>query len=411
MMINLLPHQEQVLNATNEFNRVAFYLDMGLGKTFVGSEKLNIIGNTSNLVVCQKSKVNDWLDHFNEHYPQYMVVDGTKKLDKLPMEPFVIVVNYDIIYRREWVKQLKQFTLMLDESSMIKNDTAKRTKAILKLNPSAVILLSGTPTGGKYEELYSQLKLLGWTISKTEYLNKYTIWRLADFGGVTFRQIIGYKNVDELNQKLREYGAVFMKTEEVLTLPKQNFIPVKIAHTPQYKRFMSNSIVNIDGVDFVGDNTLKKLLYARQLCSIYNDKKLQALGDILESTNDRVIIFYNFNQELDVIKKVIGKRPYSVVNGSCKDLTAYQNKADSIVLVQYQAGAMGLNLQEANTIVYFSPTLSSDLYEQSKKRIHRIGQNRPCFYYQLISGIEERIYKALAMRKDYTDELFRADAY
>lgn len=361
--------------------------------------------------MCQKSKVNDWLDHFNEHYPQYMVVNGTKKLDKLPMEPFVIVVNYDIIYRREWVKQLRQFTLMLDESSMIKNDTAKRTKAILKLNPSAVILLSGTPTGGKYEELYSQLKLLGWTISKTEYLNKYTIWRLADFGGVTFRQIIGYKNVDELNQKLREYGAVFMKTEEVLTLPKQNFIPVKIAHTPQYKRFMRDSIVNIDGVDFVGDNTLKKLLYARQLCSIYNDKKLQALGDILESTNDRVIIFYNFNQELDVIKKVIGKRPYSVVNGSCKDLTAYQNKADSIVLVQYQAGAMGLNLQEANTIVYFSPTLSSDLYEQSKKRIHRIGQNRPCFYYQLISGIEERIYKALTMRKDYTDELFRADAY
>lgn len=361
--------------------------------------------------MCQKSKVNDWLDHFKEYYPQYTVVDGTKKLNELPMEPFVIIVNYDIIYRREWVKQLRQFTLMLDESSMIKNDMAKRTKAILKLNPSSVILLSGTPTGGKYEELYSQLKMLGWTISKTEYLNKYTIWRLADFGGVPFRQIIGYKNVDDLNQKLREYGAVFMKTEEVLTLPEQNFIPVKIACTSQYKRFMRDSIVNIDGVDLVGDNTLKKLLYARQLCGAYHDKKLQALGDIIESTNDRVIIFYNFNQELEAIKKVIGKRPYSVVNGSCKDLTAYQKHRDSIVLVQYQAGAMGLNLQEANTIVYFSPTLSSDLYEQSKKRIHRIGQNRPCFYYQLISGIEERIYKALAMRKDYTDELFRADAH
>lgn len=55
---------------------------------------------------------------------------------------------------------------MLDESSMIKNEKSNRSKFILGLNAENVILLSGTPTGGKYEELWSQLHLLGWNISK-----------------------------------------------------------------------------------------------------------------------------------------------------------------------------------------------------------------------------------------------------
>ena len=69
---------------------------------------------------------------------------------------------------------------------------------------------------------------------------------------------------------------------------------------------------------------------------------------------------------------------------------------------------MGLNLQKANKIIYFSPPLSSELYEQSKKRINRIGQDRTCYYYNLtVTGsVEERIYKTLAMRKDFTEALF-----
>ena len=80
----------------------------------------------------------------------------------------------------------------------------------------------------------------------------------------------------------------------------------------------------------------------------------------------------------------------------------------SILFIQYQAGAMGLNLQKANKIVYFTPPLSSELFEQSKKRIHRIGQDKTCFYYYLTckNSIEEKIYKTLKMRKDYTEALF-----
>ena len=70
---------------------------------------------------------------------------------------------------------------------------------------------------------------------------------------------------------------------------------------------------------------------------------------------------------------------------------------------------MGLNLQKANRIIYFTLTDKSELFEQSKKRIHRIGQSQTCFYHLLIckNSVEEDILRTLEMRQDYTDELFR----
>ena len=72
---------------------------------------------------------------------------------------------------------------------------------------------------------------------------------------------------------------------------------------------------------------------------------------------------------------------------------------------------MGLNLQKANKIIYFTLPLSSELFEQSKKRTHRIGQSRSCFYYYLVceNSVEEKIIETLKKRKDYTDALFKED--
>lgn len=371
-----------------------------------------------NLVICQKSKVNDWVEHFREHYADYMVADltvkneliyfltmvgyptGTKAIGKI-----VGVINYDLIFRRTQLSELKDFTLMLDESSLIQNDTAKRSKFILKrLQPSNVILLSGTPTSGKYERLWSQMRLLGWDISKRMYYSQYVDMEITPEG---YPIIKGYKNVERLKWKMRQHGCVFMKSEEVLDLPKQNFITVNVPESKEYKKFRKSGIITLkDGMQLVGDTTLTKLLYSRMLCGQYSEEKLKAFQDLVDSTDDRLIVFYNFTDELFKLKELVGNRPTSIICGQMKDLTAYENADNSITFVQYQAGAMGLNLQKANKIIYFSPTLSSELFEQSKKRIHRINQTKPCFYYQLVCGIDQRIYTTLAMRKDYTDKLF-----
>ena len=414
--MKLFDYQEKALALTSDKDNSAFYYDMGLGKTFIGSERLRLYGERVNIVVCQKSKIKDWCEHFKEHYTDYAVFDLTNKKD---MQAFMIypiykcigIINYELAYRREELRQLKDFTMMLDESSMIKNETAKRTKFILSLKPSHTILLSGTPTDGKYEFLYSQLRLLGWKITKTAYYNRYIKTELRSYGGPMFRVVTGYKNVSELKAKLKEYGAVFAKAEEVIKLPEKTFIKEYSTVSSDYKKFMKDRIVKIDDKELTGDSTLSKRLYARMLCSAYSKDKISRLIDLVNSTSDRVIIFYNFNTELEALRKVLFDRPISIVNGQVKDLKAYENNDNSVTLIQYQAGAMGLNLQKANRIIYFSLPERSELFEQSKARICRIGQEKQCYYHIMMchKSVEEKIYECLLMRKDYTDELFRKE--
>lgn len=381
---------------------------MGLGKTYVGSEKLKALNTKYNLIICQKSKINDWYEHFKTYY-DYNTIIYSKTMKNIP-EHSVIIINYDLVWRRPELLQLEDFTLMLDESSCIKNPTSNRTKFILKLKPSNVILLSGTPVGGKYEELYSQCKLLGWNISKKAFWETYIITKDMKINGFKIPIVVGYKNVDRLKAKLREYGAVFMKTEEVIDLPEQIDTVVHVENTKEYKKFKRDRIIDINNTTLVGDTSLTKMLYLRQLSSQYNINKLSSLEDLLESSNARLIIFYNFNEELNEIKTLCKKldRPISVINGQTKDLKNYETKDNSITVIQYQAGAMGLNLQKANKIIYYSLPLSSELFEQSKKRIHRIGQKNNCMYYYLLTekSIEEKIYEVLGQRRDFTNKLF-----
>lgn len=414
--MKLFDYQEKALALTSDKDNSAFYYDMGLGKTFIGSERLRLYGERVNIIVCQKSKIKDWCEHFKEHYTDYAVFDLTNKKDMqgfmiYPIYKCIGIINYELAYRREELRQLKDFTMMLDESSMIKNETAKRTKFILSLKPSHTILLSGTPTDGKYEFLYSQLRLLGWKITKTAYYNRYIKTELRSYGGPMFRVVTGYKNVSELKAKLKEYGAVFAKAEEVIKLPEKKFIKEYSTVSSDYKKFMKDRVIKIDDKELTGDSTLSKRLYARMLCSAYSKDKISRLIDLVNSTSDRVIIFYNFNTELEALRKVLFDRPISIVNGQIKDLKAYENNDNSVTLIQYQAGAMGLNLQKANRIIYFSLPERSELFEQSKARICRIGQEKQCYYHIMMchKSVEEKIYECLLMRKDYTDELFRKE--
>ena len=252
MQVELMQHQKQCLDALKDRKRCAIYHDMGLGKTFTGGEKLTQVGNAINLIICQKSKIEDWIEHFHLYYSEFPycteLFNLTKKkdmnrfiktadewhdtdwiTDDLTGEPYSVdnpdpcqyigVINYELAFRRPDLLKLQRFTLMLDESSLISNENAKRSRFILKMKPDAVILLSGTPTAGKYEKLWSQCCLLGWSISKEVFWNSYVETTWAE--GFKRKVVTGYKRVDHLKRKLAEYGAVFLKTEEVIDLPQQ----------------------------------------------------------------------------------------------------------------------------------------------------------------------------------------------
>ena len=424
--MNLYPHQKEALELIRNKNRCAVYYDMGLGKTYIGSEKMVEIGSPVNLVICQKSKIQDWLDHFRNNY-EYIddILDLTKNkaldlfmsLSKTSIYPpkymCIGIINYDLVWRRPELLKLADFTLMLDESSLITNRTAKRSEFILKLAAKNVVLLSGTPTAGRYEKLWSQLQLLGWNIPEETYFKSYVDYKWIDRDGYPEKQILGYKNVDHLKKRLGQYGAIFKKTEEVIDLPKQIEQIITIPQTKEYQKFEKNHYLEIDGKELIGDNILTRILYERQLCGQYNPDKIAAFRDLLESTEDRIIVFYNFTREAEILSGIASElgREISIISGKSKVLAAYESCDNSVTFVQYQAGAYGLNLQKANKVIYFTLPLgigSCDLWEQSKKRIHRIGQDRSCFYYYLIvkNSIESYNMDLLKKGKDLTDDLF-----
>lgn len=430
--MQLYLHQQQVLEQTEQFDSVGYFLDMGLGKTFVGSEKMWALNTAVNLLICQKSKIDDWVQHFKEYYPEFKVYDLTRKAQSImfrqlvdndniaPDESVIGVINYELAFRRSYIAHIGHFTLMLDESQYIQNEAAKRSKFVLSLKPENVILLSGTPTSGKYEKLWSQCKLLGWNISRDAYWNTYieTEWVEDPASGYKRQVVTGYKNVERLKRKLAQHGAVFMKTEEAFDLPEQQEIVVSVPVSKEYKRFMKNSYLQLDDVtELVGDTVLTKFLYARQLCGQYSPDKVETVSDLIASTEQRMIIFYNFNAELAILKQLAAEqeRPFSEVNGSKRDLTAYEEHSNSLTFVQYQAGATGLNLQKAYITVYFTLPFgkgSCAIWEQSKKRTHRIGQGQKClYYYPLCKGsIEENNLINLRLGREYDEKLFEKES-
>lgn len=405
---------------------MAFYHDMGLGKTFTGAQKLLDETQGHSLVVCQKSKVADWVDHFNENTPVTAIDVTTDKgythmlyvlarPEDYPQTVFVI--NYDRIYRRFDLTDTRWGGIIFDESSLLQNEKSKRTKAALKLSKltDVLILLSGTPTDGKYERLWTQLKMLGWTITKRTYWNQYVDYTTTMIQGFPVTTVRGYKQVDRLIAKMHDLGCDFLKTNEVLDLPEQTFVTVECDQTSELKKFRKSGIVELaDGTEIVGDSTFAALSGERMLAGALSKYKLDALKSILEGTSERVVVFYNFKAECDQISALCDllDRQHCEINCYTHDLTNFEREG-CVCIVQYQAGAMGLNLQKARYTVYFSPTLSSSLFEQSKKRVHRVGQTQACTYYKLLTvgSVEFDIYKNLDMRRDYTDALFEKWGY
>ena len=413
----LYPHQVKLLGDLYEYNKCAFYLDMGTGKTLCGAIKSTSYHKPV-LIVCPKSVIPQWIECFKEWCKEYCTYNLTNKKqlqsfmdDKADQK--MGVINYESVWRKRELLKLKEFTLILDESQAISNPTSKQTKGIIKLKFENLVLLSGTPcSNSRYDKLYTQLKLLGLNMNKRSYEDRYCNFFDMEKAGVKFRVLsktTPYKNTQELKHTINTLGGRFMKTDEVIELPQQRFIDVPVKASKYYRTFVKDGYVDCGDYEYISSSPTTDMLYQRQLCN--STEKLDMVKTLLESTDDRVIIFYNFNCELELLQQIVSKlkRPLSFVNGSEKNLNCYNNNSDSVTLVQYQSGSSGVNLQKANKMIYYSPPIKSDFFEQSKKRIHRIGQDSKCTYWKLVTtnSIEQKIYNTLDLKRDYTEELFK----
>lgn len=128
-----------------------------IGNAYTGAEKIHQLGGRVNLVICQKSKIDDWYRHFQNSYyssgadENIILPHNLADTDGMTVFKWNIgtsggcqlvgIINYDLIYRRPELSKIQFDTILLDESSIIQNGSAKRTKAIMKLKTQNVILL------------------------------------------------------------------------------------------------------------------------------------------------------------------------------------------------------------------------------------------------------------------------------
>ena len=401
------------------------------------------------LVVAPTSVVAVWPKELQE-YAEFkytcrtLLGDKTsrlKQLSDLEKFPFkalkVAVINYESTWRDGIFEALQEFDadmIIADESQRIKTHDAAQSKAMHQLGDQAryKLILSGTPVQNNAIDIYSQYRFLDPTVfgkNFYQFRNRYAI-----MGGFNRRQIVGYKDMDDLIR--REHSIAFRITkEEAIDLPEQTFevrhIQMDKKLADLYQRIKRDSYAEIEtGGQITATTVLTKLLRLQQLAGgflvtddaakpqLVSTAKLEALSDIAQDYvvdgGKKLVIFARFVPEvkaiIDLMKKVLPDRKKAVsIYGEIKKedraaiVQQFQTDPDTVVFVgQIDTAGTGVTLTAADTCVYYSKNFNYAAYEQSLSRIHRIGQRNTCTYIDLVmeKTVDEMINRALAKKED-----------
>lgn len=416
--MKLYDYQQRIVDSEKHKPSHALFMDMGTGKTITSLALFHKSPTSKILVVCLVSKIHDWAQELREHTTLNPVVlnKGTKKNLELLKSADCIIVNYESLWRlgESLLKQINnEWFIIVDESHKIKNTQSKIGKYMRKLSGRTrhKCILTGTPQAKGYIDYYNQLSFVDiLPYSERLFKEQYCIYDLEVFNGQPIKQLVGYKNTEELDRIIHD-TCVFFKREEDVLAPTH--IDVSIEKHKSYNRFLKERVFN----DVLADSSGALRMGLRQLCSGFlreydvSDNKQTWIRDFLESTEERIVIFYNFNRERDdLIKECVKQgRPYSVYDGATKDLSVFKTEESAVAICNYASASTGLNdLVLARVGVMYSPTDDYILFTQSKKRLDRIGQTRPPLIYYLITekSVEQAIYKALDAGTNFDQSLF-----
>lgn len=438
-MKELMTFQKEALSAISNHNYALLALDMGLGKTFTSLKWLENKTDIPTIILVQSSKLKDWEREVGELYDSEEIVilktvatayeffkkiqNNFKKIIILSYNIFVALNNKD----RKLFDNLKlEWNLIIDESQVLKNHSSKISKSCLKLQKHLkhLLLLTGDPISSGYKDLFVQMKMLKCFENDeykwSEFVNDFCITRILS--GTSIPLITGYKNTEYLLDLLKK-KSFFLKTEQALKLPTKQFIDMIIPRSEYYLEMKNEKILKIENELIVADSSLKLLTSLRQINSdfIYNEGNKIPLNETKKEFVSKIIndgnwiIFYNFNAELDSIVELAKEKNKKLIqiNGLKNDFDPNVNYSNSIVAIQYSSGARGIDgLQKCfNKTIYWSPTLSGEMFRQSIKRTHRIGQEKDCVYYLLKveKTIDDKIYKCLNQSKEYSLKMFEKD--
>ena len=429
----------------------ALLMEMGTGKTITSIAivgKAYLTGKTKRLLIlAPKSIVAVWEDEFSKFadFPYSLsVLTGTsqnkakllKNISHSGLE--VAVVNYDSVplIEKELTAWHPDF-LICDESSKIKNPTAKMSKATYRVAKLCKyrLILTGTPIQNNPLDFFSQYKILDDSIfgkSFYAFKNEYAILG-------TYNQPIGWRKLPELVKKAHSIAFRVTKAE-ALDLPDiiDEIRPIALEDKAQklYKAFVKESYMELSKgeqgapVAVTATNILTRLLRLQQITGGFirpdeeseryeqiSSAKLDALEDVIDtaiSENKKLVVIARFIPEIKEICKMLDKKKikYAHICGEVKDraaeVDAFQNNPECMVFVgQLQTVSMGLTLTAASTMVFYSLSYNFADYSQARARIHRIGQKNNCLYIHLVvkNTVDETVLKALKQKENIATKI------
>ena len=326
-----------------------------------------------------------------------------------------------------------EFLLAIDESTTIKNVKAKRTKAIMKFGETAKYkrILTGSPITQSPLDLYSQCAFLSKSLlgydSYWSFQGRFAIIKQQRMGSMSFNQVVGYKNLEELTQKLKLFAHRTTK-KEALDLPDKIYTTRQVDLTStQREHYMSmkkTSVVFLEeGGMVTAPEVMTRLLRLQQLLCGYlvdddgetielANNRIKVMMEVIEEMDGKVIIWSRFRYDIKKIKKELIK-----TYGSGSVVTYYgdtsQEDRDSAIhnfqtnpetrffVSNAQTGGRGITLTAASNVIYYSNDFNLESRKQSEDRCHRIGQHKPVLYVDLVcpNTVDVHIVKSL-LQKD-----------
>lgn len=415
MSVKLYDHQKEARTRLLEHNAYALFMEQGTGKTLpilYHIAHLMSLGDIETcIIIAPLSTMGAW----------------TRDIDKLPpskqsLLKNIVVINYDKVWRRKEIYEATWDCIVLDESHSIKHRTSKRSKCVRKMSAKAKVryILTGTPmSNGHLEEYWAQFDFLDPMIfgSYRKFEDRYCYVN-------QFFKPYKYRHIEELKTIIAEHSYRITK-DECLDLPEKmpdEVIEVELKEKSKYKQMLDNFIAELM---LEASNPLVRTAKLRQLCSGFiidesgqvielKSDKLKVVEELLEARGEKqTVIFAEFKYSIKSIVRLLEKMDirHVILDGDQKDKTIWKRfQSDptiQVIVCQYQTANAGIDLYASDTIIYFEPTLSSMINEQSKDRIHRIGQHHPCSYYYLITKgtIEKKIYSTLIKGRDFGKEV------
>ena len=423
----------------------ALYTDMGTGKTKIIIDLIANKGYKRVLIVAPKKVCSVWGREFDKHAPEILQsplnlsdIAGDKKVQavnnllNLPSKggTLTLVCNYDSIWREPFktflLKKFKAEAVICDESHRIKSPSSKCSRFLTqlgKLTPNR-FLMTGTPLAQSPLDIYAQYRFLNPLIFGTNFGNfkqEYANWIQVPAGFPMLDKKNPYKNLDKLQEKM--FSCAFKTDSDIELPPTQDILPdfnLSTDAEKHYKELQKQGCMELGGGVVDGTCVLTLVTRLQQLTSGYlpieNEEGVKSFVEVDTGRQDTlssmfedlpprepIVVFAKYRKDISNILEIVKQsgRKSSELSGKADTLKEWMAGKTDVLVVQISSGAEGIDLTRSHYCVYYTMTHSLSQYLQSRKRVHRPGQDNPVIYYTLVARmkkgvtIDEKILEAL----------------